>query len=447
MNSMPFSAAWLAVVLAMTTCGAAPLSATPDVVARITSPAGSAIAGATAFVFTAAPKVGTSALCPSCYPDCGKAAQSDADGRFVFSGLSSELVFRLLVVAKGFAPKFIPGVEPGEPQIEVTLEVRRDADVPNVQTARGRVSDSAGTPIRGAVIEIDGIALDGGRHQYGGLRDTDALAVTDENGEFVLTSGMPALALSGRISARSFANQSVYLVTGKSQALTLTEGATLVGHIMLAGRPVPRITIGVSPQDRSSGSFVGNFEVGTDDDGRFLLPNLPPKTDYNVYGKMETVGAHGSIPTRPVHLGRDREVTDIGELTVQAALRLSGRVVLEDGTKLPEKSRLLVGRDQVSDLLSVDLDAEGGFNVHGIPPGIVTLGVRVPGYKVSAKNRSFEIGNRRLAGRVEADITGLEMLLDKRDPNEGTISSASWPRPKAGERPQDRPLHGVEAGP
>jgi len=36
-----------------------------------------------------------------------------------------------------------------------------------------------------------------------------------------------------------------------------------------------------------------------------------------------------------VHVGRDRETTDIGDLAVQAARRLAGRVVLEDGAAIP----------------------------------------------------------------------------------------------------------------
>jgi hypothetical protein len=421
------------------------LLAGEEVTGRVTTASGTPLQGATVFVYTAAPKTGTSALCPSCYPDCGKTAQSNAAGNYSLAGLSSELVFRLLVVAKGHAPKFVARVERGQPTIEVTLEPRQNADAPNVKVARGRIVDINRMPILGAVLEIDGMALDGGRQQFGGLRDTDPLAVTDENGEFVLTSGQPALALLGRISARGFANQSVYLATDKAHTLVMTEGATLSGRVMLDGKPVPHVALGLSPQDRRAGSFVGNFEVGTDAEGRFTFVNLPPKTDYDLYGKMETVGRHGATALRPVHVGRDGTKTDIGDLPVQAARRLSGRVVLADGEKLPEKSRLLIGRDRVSDLLSVDLGAEGEFDVKGIPPGVVTLSTRIPGYRVSEKNQSYDAANRRLVGQVTTDILGLEMLLEKSEPNSRVMLASDLPRPKAGERPQERPLRGAES--
>ena len=446
MNSKHPLAAPIRVMIALFfVSAAASLPAAPELTGQVTDASGAALAGATVFVYTAGPKTGTSPFCPSCYPDCGKSAKSDAAGNFALAGLSSQLVFRLLVVAKGFAPRFVPGAEPGANRVEVALQPRKNADAPPGQTVRGRVVDPQGAPILGAVVDVSGVALDGGRQHFGGLQDIDPLAVTDENGDFILTSGTPIVGMLGRLSARAFANQSVQLTTDKMHTLTMTEGATLSGRVTLAGKPVPNVSVGVSPQDRRAGYDVGTFEVGTEADGRFSFTNLPPRTDYHLFGKMETVGRHGALPARPVHVGRDRETTDIGDLAVQPAFRVGGRVRLEDGGSLPDKSRLLIGRDQTSDVLLVELGVNGEFDVQGIPPGIVTLSARVPGYKVSAKNQSYEAGNRRLVGRVEADTAGLEMLLDKRDPNEGPIFAASLPRPKAGERPQDRALHGVEA--
>lgn len=424
---------------------AASLPAAPDVVGRVTGPSGTPIEGATVFVYTAAPKSGTSALCPSCYPDCGKQARSDATGTFKLAGLSSQLVFRLLVVASDYAPQFVPGIEPGQPSFAVSLTPRQNATASPAQTARGRVVDPAGAPIPGAVIEIAGAAFDGGRRRFGRLRGIDPLAVSDENGEFILTSSMPFAALIGRVSARAFANQSVQLAAGRSHTLRLTEGATLSGRVTLGGQPLPNVTLGLTPQNRAAGSFVGSFEVGTDETGRFTFLNLPPKTDYYVSGKMDTVGRHGALATRPVHVGRDGTVTDLGDLAVQPAHRLTGRVVLADRTKLPDQSRILIGRDQVSDLLPVDLGVDGEFDVPGIPSGIVTLSTRIPGYGMSSKNESYQAINHRLIGRIDADISGLIVLLEKSGLTEGSIMAASLPRPKPGDRPQDRPLRGIES--
>src|SRR5258708_5620138 len=120
MISKPLLAAWIRGMVAMlSTIAAGSLSAAPELNGQIKDVSGAAISGATVFVYTAAPKTGTSPFCPSCYPDCGKTAKSGVTGDFAISGLSSQLIFRLLVVAKGYAPQFVPRVEPGMSRIEV----------------------------------------------------------------------------------------------------------------------------------------------------------------------------------------------------------------------------------------------------------------------------------------------------------------------------------------
>lgn len=418
-------------------------SAAAGVSGRVLNEAGEPIAGATIFVYTAAPKTGASSLCPSCYADCGKTAKSDAKGRFTFASLAADLVFRLLAVAPGHTPKFVPGVEAGSIDLAVELGLRRGADSANTQTFRGRVLNANGRPVFGALLEISGADF-GERRQFGGLKDTDPLAVSNENGEFVVVSGMRPLGLLGRVSARGLANQTMHLVTSEPNVLRLTEGAFLKGRVMADGKPVPQVLVGVSPQNRAAGSFVGDFQIGTDAEGRFLLPNLPPKTDYMIYGKMESVGRYGAIPARPVHVGRDGEVTDLGDLRLVASNRLSGRVILEDAGKLPENTQLLLAQDRVGDRLSVKLGPDGEFDVPGIPSGVVTLHLRVPGYQLSAKNRSYDPRNRSIIGRVETDIVGLQVLMEKGSPPSGPISVASLPRTKAGEHPREHPLRGAE---
>lgn len=421
-----------------------PAAAALDLAGKVSNAAGAAIEGATIFVYIAAPKVGTSPYCPSCYPDCVKSAKSDATGSFAIAGLSSELVFKLLVVGKDFVPQFVPNVVSGEKRIEVALAPRLIQDVTPQQTVRGRIIDPSGAPIFGAVVEANGADF-GQTRQFGALRDTDPLAVTDEAGEFVLTSRMEALALFVRVTARLFANQSLQLATGKPHVITMTEGATLSGRVMKDGRPLPNVGVGVSAQDRAAGSYLGHFEVGTDADGRFTFLNLPPKTDYYVYGLMETVGPHGMIPMRPVHVGRDREKTDVGDFAVRPAHRLAGKVVLEDAERLPPKTRLLISRDRAWDSRSVELGPDGEFDVPGLSAETVSLSVRIPGYIISPKNGSYDPVGRRLMGRIDTDVTGLQVLLEKGAHPQGPRSVASLPRWKPGEHPRERPLRGAEA--
>ena len=417
-----------------------------DLTGRVTSASAAPIAGATVFVYTAGPKTGTSPYCPSCYPDCGKTAKTDAGGSFAIKGLSDGLKFRLLVVAKDHQPTFLPGVDPAATAVDVTMKPRFNADAPPERTVRGHVVDAHGAQIYGAVVEVEGVDFGNGLRRWGAVEQSDPLAVTDESGEFVLTTKEAVAALLGRVTARGYASENIRLDLGKTVTLTVADGATLTGRVVRDGQPVPNVMVGVSAQDRAAGVYAGHFEVGTDANGRFVLSNLPAKTDYYLYGLMDTVSAHGAIPFRPVHAGRDGGTTDVGDVAIRAGYRLSGRVMLSDGGKLPPDMRLLVGRHEAWDSQTVSLGPDGEFDVSGLPLEVVNLTIRVPGYMISEKNRSFDPLNRRVMGKITGDVTGMELLLEPAAPFTGINLSAPRraPSPPPGERLENLPLRGVE---
>jgi hypothetical protein len=324
----------------------------------------------------------------------------------------------------------------------MTRQLNTDA-VPD-QTVRGRVTDSQGASCHGAVVEVEGVDFGDGRRRWGGNNQSDPLAVTNEAGEFVLTTRESVTALMARVTARGHASRNVRLELGKNITVTLDEGATLTGRVLLDGKPVPNVAVGVSGQDRAAGTFAGHFDVGTDATGRFTLTNLPAKTDYYLYGLMSTVGAHGAIAIRPVHVGRNGSKTDVGDLLIKPSYRLSGRVVLADGGKIPPNTRLLIGRRQAWDSSDVMLESDGVFTVTGLPAEAVTLSLRMPGYQFSSKNRSYDPLNRRLTGKIGGDISGMELLLEPATPA-SRVTRASMPSPPTrDERPENLPLRGAE---
>src|SRR5436190_6078342 len=133
----------------------AKVSTRPGLVGHVKS--GEAIPKATIFIFTAGPKVGTSTFCPSCYADCRKSAKSDAQGEFKIESLDSQLLFRILVVAKGYKPKFVSKVDPATGPLTVELEAVESREITSAKSIQGRVVDSEGKPIVGAVVEAHGI--------------------------------------------------------------------------------------------------------------------------------------------------------------------------------------------------------------------------------------------------------------------------------------------------
>ena len=90
---------------------AATASSRPDLSGVVTS-GGKAISRALVYVYTAGPRVGTSPYCPSCYADCRKRATTDKTGAFIIPSLDPQLIFRILVVAEGYEPMFVPYIDP-----------------------------------------------------------------------------------------------------------------------------------------------------------------------------------------------------------------------------------------------------------------------------------------------------------------------------------------------
>jgi beta-lactamase regulating signal transducer with metallopeptidase domain/uncharacterized GH25 family protein len=398
---------------------------------------------ATVFITTAAPKTGSSTFCPSCYADCAKHATTDAAGNFKITSLDPQLKFQILAVAKGFKPQYVNHVDPADGPKKIKLEPIESTDALPDRSLHGRVVDSRGAPIAGSVVEMLGIENRDGGGGWGLLPDIDPLAVTDENGEFIITAKKPFDMLDVKVTARAFADKifSKLASGGAQHELTLTEGATLTGRVLSAGKPLAGVSVGISGVDRREPNYLGHFEVGTDAHGRFVFVNLPPSADFKIYTLMDTMKNSGAVPLQQIRTGSDDETTDTGDLIAAPSHRLSGRVVLMDGQPLPAKTRLLISRDDAWDSMQVTPDQDGKFEATGIPTEMISLSARVKDYHVSGRNLSVDQMNPyRLIGRVDRDITNLVFMLEKGpDP----VPDYSHVDPDYNESRQ-RPLRGAE---
>jgi len=397
---------------------------------------------ATVSIFTAGPKTGTSTLCPSCYADCNKNAQADSQGAFEIKSLNPQLTFRVLAVAKGYKPKFIADVDPAKGAMNVELEPVFAADPTPDRSLRGRVIDNQGKPIEGAAVELIGIQTKDGSGRWGTIPGFDPMAVTDANGEFVISAQNSFDMMDVKVEARGLAPQAFSKLSSDTHHdLALADGATVTGRVLLDGKPLKGISVGISAVDRTAGHYLGHFESGTGPDGAFTMVNLPPDADFYVYTRMSSMKEFGTVPLQKFRTATDGKTTDLGDLIVHPAFRLQGRVVLADGQPLPPNTRLSVGRQDAVDSMQLTLDENGNFDTTGIPPGIIQLSGRITGYHLSAKNQSLDRLNLTfLSGRVDHDITGLIILFEK----------GPTPRPDIGnsvtaaDMPQNRLLRGAE---
>jgi hypothetical protein len=229
----------------------------------------------------------------------------------------------------------------------------------------------------------------------------------------------------------------------------LAAGATVRGRVVDHGKPVAGIEVGLVQTDRSARTFLGASRIGTDASGRFLFANVSANDDYYVYGIMESLGRRGGISEKQIHVGADDSETDVGELKIEPAFHIRGRIALSDGKPIPAHTRVLVGREQAWDSQIIEADANGAFSAIGIPRGVIKINASIPNYRDSPKNKSLDRLHRaRLKGFIDKDIDGLVILFEP-----GKLVRRTYPNPshalqaaiKSYERLEVEPLMGVTA--
>jgi hypothetical protein len=348
---------------------------------RVVDPNAKAVPGAHVYVYTAIPLQGPSAICPSCYVDCGKHEQVAANGEFRIGGLDPKLQFRLLAVAKGYEPAFSEYSAPGE-KLTFTLKQRAAADEKHL--VRGRVVDPHGKPVVGAVVTNQAVRTPRGKG-YGAIPGVDRLSITGEDGEFALRVPDDAIYLDVQVRARNFAPKIAReLVPGDARVIAVDEGAALTGTVAKQdGTPVRGVVIKFTQQSHASDTWVGGEEIATDERGRFLMTGLLPNEKYVLFAKMESaapLAARSSIATT----GDLHSNTDAGTLVANAGYRVAGRVV-NGGRDVPAGTRVVLARSSCDDMRIVDVGPQGAFSFDGVPRENVRLILRAPGRRPSTR--------------------------------------------------------------
>ena len=375
-----------------------------------------AIPQATVFIYTAKPRVGPSILCPSCYVDCRKKATTDAEGKFLIAGLSSELIFRVLVVAEGFRPQVVPNVDPAKAPLSVKLEAM-PSDLSKRAVLRGRVLDGSGKPVVGTVVSP--FFCERADRSWGGrLPGVDPASVTNFRGEFLIAGNLGDRGYGIEVEAAGFSKKIVKLLPtgGKVHEIRLTEGATVRGQIIEKDKPVPGIAVGLVQCSTGPG-FVGAYYIATDHEGRYTFLNVHPNDEYFVFTTMGGVIRFGGIlPIRRIAVGADGTIKDAGDGRLDATFHtVAGRVILTDGKPVPKGMQLMLSREDLGtwDSQTKKLTADGSFRFAGVPEEAVTLNGRIPGYRLASKrNRLQQVQPWAVALMVDADKLGLDVFFE-----------------------------------
>jgi hypothetical protein len=301
----------------------------------------------------------------------------------VLRALSDSLFFRVLVVAKGFEPRFVARVDPAQSPIEARLLERDPAKLGDATTVRGRVVDPEGRPVVGATVSPFG-SHRGMMRRYGSVEGADPLAVTDQDGAFFLATRDSGTLFFVEVHARGLAPRAFEDVPAGAAAtvLALSRGGSLAGRILLDGRPLPGIAVAVAPAD----GFLWGFRsdtIATDAEGRYRFTSLPCNRDYALSATMESLRGYGATRAVAATVGDEDSTTVVPALIVEPGRRLAGRVLLSDGRPVPLGTRLLVAYR--GDSRALPLDPEGRFEADGLPAAEVRLTVVVRGYHLSPR--------------------------------------------------------------
>jgi hypothetical protein len=342
----------------------------PALTGEILSSTGRRVGKARISIYAASVKKGYSQFCPTCYADCAKSSLANTHGGFRIASLDPNLRFRVLVVADGYAPSFTDHVDPAAGPVKITLKPRSLRLTAPAHLVRGVVVGIGGLPVAGALVEPFGRTTPQGEMfadaSYLGL---DPLAISDSKGQFELYSQQANAHYFATVKARGLATQITKELTAGGQPLriSLNSGVSIYGRIVRMGKPMPAIPVGLVQVNRNCETFVGNSEIATDRQGRFLFTNITPNIDYYVYGLMGGGGRTAVTTARRIHAGKDGTVFDAGDITVSPLHRVVGQVILTDGKPVPSMTRILITRQGTWDSETVTTDSQGRFTVDALP--------------------------------------------------------------------------------
>lgn len=401
------------------------------------------LANAWVSVLSAGPRDGQPGTIPiKHYPECGRYTRTDAQGHFAFSGLNPNLLYRLLVAAPGHRTDYIRDADPQYGGTQVKLRRMAITNATPSQIITGRVIDPQGRPVPGARVEVNGYRAADTSYSSNTrslASRVDSPTVTDENGGFTLACASSVEALSVSVDGPRLARRRLWLTPGEAHLIRLNTGVTVTGRVLDGTKPVGGTTITLETDDQSSATFMRGFDVATDAEGRFKLTHVPAGTAFKLSTPTkEQEALNAGVAITPVTTGSlNGSTTDVGDIQMIPAYLLRGRVVLSDGQVVPEKTRIYLGFGNSGTQRNAALDADGWFEFAGIRSGPINLSIRIPGYRISARNPSKDwLNEGRLVGQLKENH---EQFFIELEPG-NTSDTSKRPANADDRQPFEKPL-------
>lgn len=368
------------------------------------------VKGAHVYVYTAYPKVGWSAFCPSCYRDCGKHEPVDAKGTFRVAAMDPTLVFDVLAIADGYEPSFARHVDPSRGAVTIGLEPRSTPDADRMIS--GIVVDCDGKPVVGAVVEPNGYRTSnppGAKARlprpvtvYGNVPGVDKVSITDAKGAFALRIAEAEAMLDVRVTARSLAPRiDRMLVPGELRTIQMTDGATISGHVARGGKPVAGARVAFVQRNRASSGYLGRTEIATAEDGLFVMTNLGPNETYIISVPADGV-AGGVVDPSMVTVGGDGTDIDAGTLAVVPGRRVAGTIVVAQGVPVPAHMRITLTNELTGESREAEVGEDRRFVFDAVPAGPT----RITAGRFGPRRAHVDVPEK-------GDVTDARLVLDR----------------------------------
>ncbi len=368
--------------------------------------AGKPVDHATVLIFHAGPKRGYSIYCPSCYSDCGRRATTSVDGFFSIRNLDPSLHFEILVVGEGFEPTFVKDVDPmASVPARAVLRARAGASRDPRGLVRGRVVDDHKLPLRDVVVSVEGLSVntelrsqprkeeETSIYFFGSTKSgLETVAVSNDRGEFELSYDQPAIAMLLKIEGRGYAPNWHVLSTGaQRETIVLARGAVIRGRLLDHGKPVANAEIGIVPVNyqgfgghlKSLGDPYDEIRVGTQQDGTFVMADVPTRVKWLAYTKAQSMGQRGTMQPVECTTARPEEVVDIGDLKIIPGHRLAGVVRIKDGGPMPAGLTMRIFSAIPRDSVAAPVRDDGSFEFVGLPTANYDLAPETRRYRVA----------------------------------------------------------------
>jgi hypothetical protein len=364
-------------------------------VGRVISPEGKASA-VTVMLLNAARKPDLEDSDTVLHPELPKRTQADDQGNFKFESLNPEWLYYVVIVTPYCRPQIFDRVDLASGPLNCRLEVVDLSNAPPGTVLRGRVLAAGGKPVPGALISMQGATRNGWTAWP--ANNIDPYSVSDDQGNFVVYGQTAFTDADGAVEAAGFA-PGLFEHWGPGDSihiLRLNVGSAFKGRLLQEGHPVANANIRLDNFGAESGSMAWNYSARTDDQGRFLFTNLPPNRSFGLHATMKSLGSRGALSKRAGQVYDVGSTNDIGDLNLEPAFTVEGRIRLTDGKPIPTHSRLNLLRTSLvglQDGLSLTVGPDGAFRFADVPAEKTTIYLRIPGYEISPNDRFLKSGS------------------------------------------------------